>query len=274
MLDNNQIFFRTSSFFDSGNTYSSTLGYYLVDTTLSDDIYIGENKNIALSLKTISEDEIELSVSRRIVQIDSQGIINVSVNSELKADYIYCFKKVDSISENFISEKLEAFNSRVDQLGIAYGDYIIQGADVFWRQSARSFLKPEVRKVEILDNTTFKVLEPTYRGFYLFYGESLQMFSNAYTDYAKDAKSVYYQGLKIKGLDPYDFQIVDHVYAKSSKHIYYMDSIIDGADVESFSSINGGYAKDKKHYYYKGKVVKKDKNIKKLLLDEKNLNTL
>ncbi len=87
-----------------------------------------------------------------------------------------------------------------------------------------------------------------------------------FVDYfSKDANSVYWYHGTIVGADAGTFDTYDNWYARDSKTVYYQGYtrdgsgndvyIIRGADVATFRALGNTYAKDKNHAYFKGEEV-------------------
>lgn len=95
--------------------------------------------------------------------------------------------------------------------------------------------------------------------------------------FAKDDKTVFWEGKKITKAKPDTFKIINRNYATDGKHIFYHRDIVDNADIESFEILptqsyprspdpilNSSWAKDKNHYYQRGYTNEKSKYEKHL----------
>jgi len=267
VFDNNKIYFSTTRYFDTGNTTSSSSGDYTIELIpLAENRYKAKNKLIELTL-TVNNDEVEILVHNRVLHTHSRGIVNrlenISVNENIK----YIFKRSGDVEKGSVDNVEKGLEYWVKMLGVSYGGYRVTEQKIVFEDISHWDSKKEVREIDQPDFTTFEVLKHNFREFYLIM-ETAQMHFPAYTDYAKDSKKVYYQGTVIEDINPTDFQVIDPLYAKTSENIYYKNEVIPNADTSTFESLNGGYAKDINHYYRNGEIVKKDKNIKRLLREK------
>ncbi|NDV95781.1 hypothetical protein D0T84_12800 [Dysgonomonas sp. 521] len=90
--------------------------------------------------------------------------------------------------------------------------------------------------------------------------------------YAKDNKSVFYRGIRLKDADPHTFEVLGGLsgfytdgYSRDKKYVYFLEKPID-ADVETFIVLhNEGYAKDKNHVFRDGQITNYDPSTFQIL---------
>lgn len=72
------------------------------------------------------------------------------------------------------------------------------------------------------------------------------------SDYRKDERYVYYEGIILTGADPATFVYVGNGYGKDANKVYASGFVLDGADPNTFTILNDTYAKDKRYVYAYG----------------------
>ena len=77
-----------------------------------------------------------------------------------------------------------------------------------------------------------------------------------YGRYAKDGKSVYYQGKKVAGASAASFVDLGSGYGKDARNVYYQGRRILKASPSSFINLGRGYGKDARNVYYLGNTVR------------------
>lgn len=85
-------------------------------------------------------------------------------------------------------------------------------------------------------------------------GADLDSFS-IHEGYARDRKSVYKAGVRLKDADPKTYVVdEDTIYSHDAHHVYYQDKLIEGADLATFQRVDNSYdySRDKDHVYYRG----------------------
>ena len=267
VFDNKKAYFSIERSFDTGNTLNTQFGDYIVDLIQTEtNIYTVKDPRIDMKLEVKQNGDVEIFTYGRIEHVDSKGIFNRLQNSFVYENYTYVLKRrcSDSGTQTLPQKtKLESFL----HLGINHGAYKMFENKVVWEDITKWSSKEEIRELEGVDIRSFEVCHHA-NDFYLILKASTQTFPTIYTDYAKDKKHVYYQGMIMQDVNPDEFQVLDPLYARARENIFWQNTVIFDADAETFESINGGYAIDKNNFYFKGQVVKKDKNITKLLKEK------
>gem|GEM_PF-4292484 len=267
VFHNNRIYFSVERHFDTGNTLTWKFSDYIGNLIQTEtNVYIVKNPLIHMKLEVNQNGDIEIFIYSRVEHIDSKGIYNRLQNSFLYESHKYILKRKhsDSGSQTLLQKtKLGSFL----YFGINYGAYKVLENKIIWEDTTKWSSKEEIRELDDVDMLSFEVCHHS-NDFYLFYKTAVQNFPVIYTDYAKDKKHVYYQGMIMSDVNPAEFKVLDPLYVRANNNVFWQNTVITGADAETFESINGGYAMDRNNFYFKGQVVKKDKNIRKLLKEK------
>lgn len=95
-----------------------------------------------------------------------------------------------------------------------------------------------------------------------------------FDNYAKDDKSVFYQGKKIIGADAKTFEAIDEFYAKDKNYGWYGSDTIKTSKGKSFKIINSYYSTDGYDVFYTTEPLKmlEPKNFK-FVIGENDLET-
>ena len=83
---------------------------------------------------------------------------------------------------------------------------------------------------------------------------SFEKIGDRYSDYARDARQVYFQGKVLAGADPASFAPVQSSLFWQDKHHVYADGqALSEADPATFNPLNTWYGRDNRHVYYGNK---------------------
>jgi len=103
------------------------------------------------------------------------------------------------------------------------------GSSDFFRDKNRVYMNEKI--VEGADSATFEPLPS-------------KTYSNAKNfDYAKDARSVFYQGVKVAGCDPKTHKMIDFQTHRDARHLYLLTEKISD-DPDHFQTLDADYSKD------------------------------
>lgn len=73
--------------------------------------------------------------------------------------------------------------------------------------------------------------------------------------YARDASSIFYNGVKIEKAHAHSFKILGDGYAIDNRNVYYKNQVIEWTSPSSFKILSKGYAKDNINVYFEGEKV-------------------
>lgn len=116
-----------------------------------------------------------------------------------------------------------------DRARVYYADTYRDGKEYFTVRHAR------IVEVKDADPATFKVMR---------------------LGYARDARGIYYEGVRFAVRDPATFELVDYGFARDRIAAYYHQWEIPGSEPSSLLPIDTHYAKDAQRVYYADLVTR------------------
>lgn len=152
----------------------------------------------------------------------------------------------------------------------AFYDYIIEGKDVYY---GLGHYKEGWRKLEDVNSSKFISINYNYgKDDKNVYYENIKMQGidpktveflggistlTGETGYIKDKNRVFFEGVLIENSDSKTFKILGKTegYAKDKNNVYFLGKKLENRDTESFDTIKYGYTKDKNGIYYENKKL-------------------
>ena len=88
-------------------------------------------------------------------------------------------------------------------------------------------------------------------------GVDLETFQSLGFSFAKDARKVYHEGVRIQKADPETFEPLGAHYSRDSRRVYYANRTMDAADRDSFEVVEDRriLAKDRFHFYQNDRII-------------------